>query len=323
MTNDNTVSKEIQTEMPRPVNGSLKTILYFYACYALCCLMLLAVACQPLTLLDSPAEDGPKVTVESTASTISTLTGDPVNGAYIFAIANGCGCHYNGDLGGLAGGNEFSGPWGTAFSRNLTPDETGILSYSDQQIAMSIRFGVRVRDGVAEELAPVMPRLSTLADQDVVDLIAYLRSRPPIHNDIPPHQLTNPTVPKIPEQATRKTAPTDPVERGAYLTAITRCGRCHTPTNEDGRKDLSRLLAGAPVNNTVAPNLTPHELTGLGAWSEQMIMDFIRSGVYSDGIEADSAMKGVVDNGLDQLTEGDARAIGAYLKSLPAIENLP
>jgi hypothetical protein len=41
-----------------------------------------------------------------------------------------------------AGGQIFKGPWGASVSRNLTPDETGLKSWSDEKIAAVLKTGL-------------------------------------------------------------------------------------------------------------------------------------------------------------------------------------
>ncbi len=282
-------------------------------------IVLLISACQPLQTGSAPHPTG-----EAVEEAMST--GDPINGEYIFAVATGCGCHFNRDLGGLAGGNDFSGDdYGTVFSANITPDEaTGIGSWTDEQIVDAIRFGIRpTGDGGEEGLFGAMPRYASMSDKDVMDLVAFLHTLDPIENKVQARELSFEPEVSRPEEAPPAEAPTDPVERGLYLASITRCGRCHTPRNEDGSLDWSRPLAGAPFRDTVAPNLTPDVATGLGEWSEEEIVEFLHTGIYSDGTEAHAGMKSQVDRGLNKLTDDDALAIAAFLKSLPAIENLP
>ena len=248
-------------------------------------------------------------------------TGDPEAGAYIFNATVGCGCHFNGDLGGLGGGNKFEGPFGVAYSANISPHpQTGIGSLTDAQIADSIRFGKRA-DG--ENLAPVMPRFAAMADQDVMDLVAYLRSLEPIENAVPARELTIEVADFTPQQPPPAVAPTEGAARGQYLASLVRCGQCHTPRNEDGTPNMDLFLAGAPFRDTVAPNLTPDEGTGLGAWSEQEIADFLATGVYADGLESHAGMKTTVDRSTGKFTDADRLAMAAFLKSLPPIENLP
>jgi mono/diheme cytochrome c family protein len=74
-------------------------------------------------------------------------------------------------------------------SRNITPDvETGIGSWSDDEIARAIREGVR-KDGSA--LFPVMPYLDfrTYDDEDVKSIVVYLRTIPAVKNAVPKRNL--------------------------------------------------------------------------------------------------------------------------------------
>ncbi|NJN84794.1 MAG: cytochrome c [Caldilineaceae bacterium] len=167
-----------------------------------------------------------------------------------------------------------------------------------------------------------MPHFTEMADDDVMDLIAYLRSQEPVENAVPDRELTV-EVHHMIEDTSPAEAPTEGVERGAYIVALARCTQCHTPSNDDGSKNMDLFLAGAPFRDTVAPNLTPDEGTGLGAWSEQEIADFLATGVYDDGTESHGGMKGVVDSGIGMLTDDDRLAVAAYLKSLDPIDNLP
>ncbi|MCB0073125.1 MAG: cytochrome c [Caldilineaceae bacterium] len=245
--------------------------------------------------------------------------GDAAAGEYIFNAAMGCGCHFNRDLGALAGGNAFEGDFGVVYSRNLTPDATGIAGLSDLEVADSIRFGKRAGGGALF----IMPHFSAMADQDAANLVAYLRSLEPVANEIPDRQLGFEPEFAMPATLPPAVAPTEGPDRGQYLASLVRCGMCHTPANEDGSPDMDLFLAGAPFRDTVAPNLTPDEATGLGLWTEEEIADFLATGVYSDGFEAHAGMKRVVDNATGKLTDADRLAIAQWLKSLPAVQNEP
>jgi mono/diheme cytochrome c family protein len=81
-----------------------------------------------------------------------------------------------------AGGLTFEGPWGVVAARNITPHrENGIGSWTDGEIIQAITKGLS-RDG--RRLAPPMSAralaYSQLAEQDLRDIVAYLRSLPPL-----------------------------------------------------------------------------------------------------------------------------------------------
>ena len=79
-----------------------------------------------------------------------------------------------------AGGIPFEGPWGIVVSRNITPNkERGIGNWTDEQIITALTKGVSA-DG--RRLMPPMgaraPIYARIAESDMRDLIAYLRSLP-------------------------------------------------------------------------------------------------------------------------------------------------
>lgn len=90
---------------------------------------------------------------------------------------------------GAVGSNDFtawSGPWGTSFTRNLTPDTaTGIGSWTEDVFIKAIRTGKDMGEG--RDLLPPMPWWNTrqATDEDLKAMFAYLKSLPPIENAVP------------------------------------------------------------------------------------------------------------------------------------------
>jgi hypothetical protein len=66
------------------------------------------------------------------------------------------------------------------------------------------------------------------------------------------------------------------------------------------------------------PNLTPDKETGLGAWTIDQIVTAIQTGQRPDGRVLAPIMPW---QSFAKLTKSDARAIAAYLKTLPAVKN--
>ncbi len=285
--------------------------------------VLVLAACQPVQAPSSAGQATEMPAAEQTAAPVEEATvpmvGDPERGGYIFAMTTGCGCHFNRDLGAPAGGNKFEGPFGIVYAANITSDpETGLGGWSETDIVHALRLGVRP-DG--SQLHPIMPYMdwSALSDQDAYDLAAAILAIPPVSNQIPPSELATEPAAFAPAQTPPAAAPTDPVERGAYLVAIARCGRCHTPKTETGAPDTTRLLSGAPVQDTIAPNLTPDESSAISFLSDEAIANFLLTGDYEDGSRVQGPMEGVINNGTSKFTDEDRLAIAAYLKSLPPI----
>ena len=80
----------------------------------------------------------------------------------------------------------FSGPWGTSFTRNLTPEkETGLGDWTVEEFIATMKTG-RER-GKGRPVLPPMPvqNLRVLSDQDIRALFAYLQSLPPVKNRVP------------------------------------------------------------------------------------------------------------------------------------------
>ena len=80
------------------------------------------------------------------------------------------------------------GPWGISFAANLTPDETGIGSWSEEQFIRSIREGKFKGLENSRQLLPPMPwqELGRMSDGELKAVFAYLKSIKPIHNVVPP-----------------------------------------------------------------------------------------------------------------------------------------
>ncbi len=262
--------------------------------------------------------------------------GDPARGQYIMAINGGCGCHGPDHAGFKPGappdqsGSIFQGPFGTVTAKNITPDQqTGVGSWTDDQLINAIRNGI---DAEGKPLFPIMPYASFhfMSDGDVRDLVAYLRTLPPVGNDVPENQLNIP-VPAPPQlPPSPPVAPTGGVERGRYLvTAITICGDCHTPRLPDLSPDMSRLLAGGAVDPMdIATNLTPDRVTGIGNWTDAQILAVLRYGLEPEGSQVSGLMHDQVvgtplpGGGYNRLTDSDARDIVAFLRTVPPVSNV-
>ena len=80
----------------------------------------------------------------------------------------------------------WSGPWGTSFTANLTPDdETGLGAWSEQNFVRAIRTGRHMGQG--RPILPPMPVpvYQNFSDDELKAMFAYLRSIPAIKNRVP------------------------------------------------------------------------------------------------------------------------------------------
>jgi mono/diheme cytochrome c family protein len=115
------------------------------------------------------------------------------------------------------------------------------------------------------------------------------------------------------------------VARGKYLATVGGCTDCHTPGHFLGKEDATRYLGGSDVGFEipglgvfVGPNLTPDKATGLGNWSAKQIVAAIKTGARPDGRQLAPIMPYM---NLSVLTNSDAYAIAAFLKSLKPVSH--
>ncbi len=223
---------------------------------------------------------------------------------------------------------------GTVVAANLTPDpETGIGSLTDGQIIRAVREGIG-HDG--RPLFPLMPyaEYSSLSDDDVQALVAYLRTLPAIRHQLPSTKVSFPMnvimrfLPKPVDSV--PSPPSDPVSRGKYLTRISGCRFCHSPF-EKGRPVEGRDFSGghefqlAANARVVSANLTPDQETGIGRWTEQEFLDqFAQFREYAAGTPPkvdypyNTNMPWL---GLSGVSDSDLKAIFAYLRTVNPVRN--
>ncbi|MDE2167600.1 MAG: c-type cytochrome [Alphaproteobacteria bacterium] len=255
-------------------------------------------------------------------------------GRYL-AIAGDCAaCHTAPGGKPMAGGVAIATPIGSIISTNITPSKTsGIGNYSLEEFSAALRRGVRA-DG--QRLYPAMPYTSyaKITDADVKALYAYFMHGVETVDHKPPEtRLPFPFNIRLAMMAwnwlfldTRPYAP-DPAKdaewnRGAYLTiGLAHCDDCHTPRNILMAEQNSRLLGGAELGAWFAPNITSDADSGIGAWSVDNLVRYMRDGHASGVAQAAGPMAEAIDNSLRYLTEEDLRAIAVYLKTVPAVHD--
>lgn len=114
------------------------------------------------------------------------------------------------------------------------------------------------------------------------------------------------------------------VERGRYLAAIGNCAVCHSPRDK-ANKPIPDTLSGGVIGRKQrgvgvfwAPNLTSDKETGLGAWTDREVIDAVRKGTRPDGRVLAPVMP---TEAFAPLTNADAKALVAYLRSLKPVKN--
>jgi mono/diheme cytochrome c family protein len=211
-------------------------------------------------------------------------------------------------------------------SRNITPDvETGLGSWSDDEVARAIREGIR-KDGTA--LFPVMPYVDYAAmdDEDVKAIVVYLRTLAPVRNQVPARNLPFPlehivkTIPKpITEPVTRTTA--TPQERGGYLVTLAGCGGCHTIADEGVPRPGLQFAGGQkfdlPGGKTIHTlNITP-DASGIQHYDEGLFIQVFRTGSLPGRMLSHVMPFEFFKN----ITDDDLRDIFAFLRAQPPVKH--
>lgn len=80
-----------------------------------------------------------------------------------------------------------AGPWGISYAANLTPDDTGIGSWTFDQFRKAMKEGKWKGLDDTRPLLPPMPwqNFGDVADADLEAMFAYLKSLKPVNNPIP------------------------------------------------------------------------------------------------------------------------------------------
>ena len=255
-------------------------------------------------------------------------------GEYLARAGDCAACHTAPGGRPFAGGLAMQTPMGTIYSTNITPDKsTGIGNYSYADFERAVRRGMRP-DGAA--LYPAMPYVSYViaTDSDIQALYAYFTtSIKPVAQDN--HATTIPWPLSMrwplawwqllfaqPRQFVADTSLTPDQRRGAYLVqGLGHCGACHTPRGvafqEKALFDSAggAYLSGSVLEGWYAKNLRK-EGTGLGSWTEDQVVDFLRSG-RTAATAAFGSMADVVAHSTQHLSEKDLRNMASFVKQLP------
>jgi hypothetical protein len=144
-------------------------------------------------------------------------------------------------------------------------------------------------------------------------------------------QLDPTTIFAMPEPLPSPNYSVDQLQRGKYMVGLLGCGSCHTDGALVGDVNTAHLLAGSSVGIAYTspfvdsfpglvypPNLTPDMETGLGSWPMNRLVQMIRVGTADHSSRSLPVMPWPA---FSSITEEDAFAIAAYLKSLPPVNH--
>lgn len=230
------------------------------------------------------------------------------------AMAHCTECH-GADLGG--GGRAFPVGRGGAnvVPSNLTSGKGGVGGmYSDRDYIAAIRLGVRP-DGTHLAIMPASD-YAFLTDADIENLVAYIRSKPPVDRNIarvavdaPPSAVARPpalssgaSLPSAPMPLPLPSAPSEAV----YLAEVGGCLRCH----------------GADLHGHVGRNFFAPDIShgALAAWSVADFTSAMRSGRTPDGHMLAEPMPW---RSIGRLTDAELGALYHLIEAAPARTSSP
>jgi cytochrome c553 len=209
---------------------------------------------------------------------------------------------------------------GTLWSANLTSGKgaRGAM-LTDAQIVNAIRHGVSA-DGRSLLIMP-SKMYTRLSDEDVADIVAYIRSVPPVDSARPATragpllrimvgsvagamQSATGVDHNAPHPAAPPSGPT--AAYGSYLVSVGGCKFCHGAGLSGGP------LEEGPPGSLPAANLTPE---GLKAYDEAKFSRALREGIRPSGVPINPEFMPWKLTKL--MTDDEIRAVWKYLQTVP------
>ncbi|GMV04143.1 MAG: hypothetical protein AMXMBFR53_04240 [Gemmatimonadota bacterium] len=183
-----------------------------------------------------------------------------------------------------------------------------------------------VRHGIKPGGVPgAMPSqdFQTMSDEELSDIVAYIRSLPEVDNTVPAVKLgplgtvlvATGQIQLSVDLIARHDAPhaayppaAEPTEEfGRHLAGV--CTGCHSASLAGGK------VPGGDPSWPPAANLTP-VAGGLGDWTYEQFVTFLEEGTRPSGLELKAPMDAVIGY-TSAMTDTEKQALWAYLQSLP------
>ena len=208
------------------------------------------------------------------------------------------------------------------FAPNLTPGVGGVGgSFTDDDWVRALRHGIGGDGrGLVGMPACIWYQLS---DEDLGAIIAFLKTLPPVNNEIPKRSVGPlgrilaalgkfpPTeAAELDHGSARPTIPESGVSAayGEYLTRSS-CSACHGEALNGGK------VRGLEGDLDIVPNLTPGGT--LASWTEEDFIKALRTGETPSSRRISLTMPWPY---VGQMTDEELQAVWLYLRSLPALE---
>ncbi|HEY4134987.1 MAG TPA: c-type cytochrome [Alphaproteobacteria bacterium] len=235
-------------------------------------------------------------------------------------------CHTPEGAKPFSGGRAVETPFGNILTPNITPDRaTGIGAWSDDEFVRAMQQGIG-RNG--EHLYPAFPytAYTKIKRNDLIAMRAYLNTLEPVSNAVDVNQLPFPFNMRFvmtfwnalfftPGEFKDNPQKSAEWNRGAYLVeGLGHCASCHTAKNALGGDETA--MEGGNLQNWFAPNLTGDKRVGLGGWSADDLVDYLKTG-HTAHTAASGPMAEVIEFQTSKMPDADLKAMAAYLKDIP------
>jgi cytochrome c553 len=242
-------------------------------------------------------------------------------GKHLVEARYACGFCHGSDFGG--GVMIEDALIGTVKAPNLTAGEGSVIAtYTAGDWDRKVRHGVNPAGHPG-----FMPSIDyfAMSDRELSDIVAYLRSLPPIDRTVPPvvfgplgtilvatgeYRMSADIHPDHSAPHVVEPPPEGPTpEFGSHIAGV--CTGCH-------RTDFSGgPIKGGPPDWPPAANLTPHE-QGLASWTYDDFVRLMRTGIRPDGTPTRVPMAEAIPLG-NAMTEVELQALWAHFQSLPPL----
>ncbi|KAA9339622.1 cytochrome c [Hymenobacter busanensis] len=247
-------------------------------------------------------------------------------------------CHFDKKTGRFSGQElkDIPAQFGRFYSANITSDKAhGIGGWTDAQVVTLLRTGI----GPDGRIRSVMPSFERLSDEDVLSIVAFLRSgeaevqpasqtshvqEPSFFGNVLANTIIQPA--ELPAKPILQPNPADAVAFGNYLvTSRYKCYDCHSgdilktdsknPEKSFGYMGGGSVLQDAEGHDIISRNLTADPETGTGDWTAEQFTQAMKYGKSPNGVLRYPMPK------YSLVTDDEARAIFAYLRTVPVIKN--